>query len=127
MKTHLPVIAIWMFYLVGQFIHIWVKAWLVVVSPKAPLIPTYREYVRRYSAPLVARLFAATLFFMAFEFGAGYADALFPGFLPSGGNVWVRAAMAGTFGLAADSIIEKITSRLPIGDWMKGWLPDPPQ
>lgn len=107
------------FYLVGIFIHQWLKANMVVRSPKST-INSYTLYIRHFLPVLVARLFAAMLFFMVWSGGVDL------GFIPARAEFsspLVAAAVAGFIGLGMDSILDKLTQKW---SWLQGQIPPEP-
>lgn len=118
MKTHLPVILYWAFFIIGQCLYVLLKAWRVVTSPKSPTIPTYSAYFGRYWIPLVARVFAASCLFILVQAGSGSFTSSFAPDLFS--NV-KSCGLSGLCGLGTDALLEKFTDKVP---FFKNFLPD---
>jgi hypothetical protein len=97
----------WIFYILGQILHIALRANLAVKS-RINGVEGYRRYFDDKGALIAARFFLATCFFMVGLYGEG----LFPQYFPKGGDPRVIAAIAGIFGYAADSILDKGMAKL---------------
>jgi hypothetical protein len=116
-------ILLWVFYLFGQGLHVWLRAWHVVRSAKAPEIATYRVYLRRFAPVLLARFFVATCFFMLWVVGSDY---YIPNLMPQGGNPLVKIATGGLMGVAADALIDKFLSQERFS-WLRSSVPPSPE
>lgn len=66
MNHFLWIFSVLMMFLLGQFIHAWLRA-QAVINSKLNGIMTYRQYIDSNSAALAARLFGAVLLLLAFS------------------------------------------------------------
>lgn len=116
MKSHLPVIIYWVFFVLGQFLYVLLKAWKVVQSPKNPVITTYGAYFRRFWIPLAARAFAGTCLFILAQAPSGFTASFAPDFFSN-----IKSfGLSGLCGLGTDGLLEKFVDKVP---FLKGMLP----
>lgn len=99
-------IALWLVFVLGQVLHVYVKAWLAVENKSIADIPAY---IRKYRPILLARAFAVTLLFVG---GMVTIDAIFPGLNPES-YPGLKICLAGFVGLTSDNVLERFQDRIP--------------
>jgi hypothetical protein len=115
--------SVWIAYIIGQLVHWYLKADATVKS--ASPVNTYREWVTRNRRALVARLFIATLGFVAWDYypdfvthiGQILATYLTPGALRSVIEKLqfpLNIVTACAYGYLADSLLDKLVNRFPM-------------
>lgn len=113
---------VWIFYLLGQVLHMLLKAQASVASLNSP-VNSYGVYFRRNGLALLVRFFAGTCLFILWSAGAGsiFGEQFLP--VMSGSSLLTKAAVAGMFGLGTDSIADKVLAHFPL---LEGALPPKP-
>ena len=102
---------IWLFYFAGQLLHIASRANLAVTS-KINGITGYGAFFKAKALPLAVRVFLTTCLYIVFSEMQPVFQSFFPGFLPQGGSVLAKAAIAGIFGYGGDSLLDKAMAKL---------------
>jgi hypothetical protein len=116
-KSHVPILLSWIFFLSGQAIYVLSKAWRVVISPKNPAVATYGAYFRRNWVPLLARVFGATCLFILAQAPSGFTASFAPDFFSD-----VKSCgLSGLCGLGTDALLEKFVDRVP---FFKNFVPE---
>lgn len=102
---------IWAAYFLGQALHIAMRANLAVNS-QLNGVTGYLNFFKRKWLPIVSRIFLETCLFVFFSDMQPSFQAFFPGFLPQGGSLAAKAAIAGLFGYSGDSLLDKAFAKL---------------
>jgi hypothetical protein len=109
----MQLVTYWIFYLIGQAIHILMRARLASLGAKRPII----EYFKENWIPLFARLFLCTLGFITWEEHGWIAEQV-QHLTHRTGPVPVTKATAGIFGYFSDSLLawffEMIGNKFPM-------------
>lgn len=117
-------VLLWLFYAIGQGLHVWLKAWMVVRSAKTPEMDTYREYFRTYLPVVLLRFFVATCVFMMFMVAHEW---LMPGVFPQGGSPYIKIAGAGLVGVGSDALLDKFIFSREQFAWLRSAVPPDPE
>jgi hypothetical protein len=114
----------WIFFFVGQLLHMWVKA-SGIVHNKTSGLNTYffgpTAYARHYAPILVSRLFASGCLFLLWMGGVDL------GFIPARAQFsspWLAAGVAGFIGLGIDRLLEEAAQKW---SWLKDQIPPEPK
>ena len=97
---------LWLSYVVGQFLHVWIRASLIIQSKKN-YVEGFAEYFRIKGAIIITRFFLETLAFLIFQYGSSNWFIL-----PTGGSPVIKVAIAGFFGYGADSILDQVFAKI---------------
>jgi hypothetical protein len=99
-------VLLWIFFISGQGLHVWLKA-SGMINSKLSGITSWDEWKRIKGPTVAARFFIATCLFLIFTYGK---SEWFPSLQVSGG--WpVKIGLAGVFGYFSDSITTEVFKR----------------
>lgn len=110
MSAH--VVSLWIFYFIGQGLHVLLRATAVVRSPQSG-ITNYRQFFKVHGAPLAVRIFLATMGLILWAGNSEIVTALFQKVGLGDSVLPLNSATAGLYGYFADSLLDKLGIFIP--------------